>query len=119
MAIYQDDKLVKRAYTKVPYSEAQIDELRKCMNLVTGPEYFISNFMYVQHPVLGKQKLVMYDFQKELLRTYANYRKSINLLGRQLGKCLSSDVKIKIRNKITDEIKEVTFEEFERIIKND
>ena len=49
MAIYQDDKLVKRAYTKVSYSSQQIDELKACMDPVTGPLYFISNFMYVQH----------------------------------------------------------------------
>lgn len=86
MAIYQDDKLVKRAYTKVSYTKEQIEELRACMDPVTGPLYFISNFMYVQHPKLGRQKLELFDYQVELLENYTKYRKSVNMLGRQLGK---------------------------------
>ena len=86
MAIYQDDKLVKRAYTKVSYSTQQIDELKACMDPDTGPLYFIQNFMYVQHPTMGKQKLELFDYQIELLENYTKYRKSVNMLGRQLGK---------------------------------
>lgn len=94
MTIYQDDKLVKRAYTKVSYTKEQVDELRACMDPITGPEYFISSYMYIQHPTRGKQKLELYDFQHDLLKTYTNYRKSINLLGRQLGKglCLNTPI---------------------------
>jgi len=86
MAIYQDDTLVKRAYTKVSYSTEQIDQLRACMDPETGPLYFIQNFMYVQHPTKGKQKLELFDYQIELLENYTKYRKSVNMLGRQLGK---------------------------------
>jgi hypothetical protein len=86
MAIYQDDKLVKRAYTKVSYTKEQIDELKACMDPETGPLYFITNFMYVQHPTEGKQKLMLFDYQIELLENYCKYRKSVNMLGRQLGK---------------------------------
>lgn len=86
MAIYQDDKLVKRAYKKVSYTKEQIDELKACMDPVTGPLYFIQNFMYVQHPKLGKQKLELFDYQVALLENYTKYRKSVNMLGRQLGK---------------------------------
>lgn len=86
MAIYQDNSLVKRAYTKVSYTKEQIDELKACMDPETGPLYFIQNFMYVQHPKYGKQKLELYDYQIALLENYVNYRKSVNMLGRQLGK---------------------------------
>ena len=86
MAIYQDDKLVKRAYKKVSYTKEQIEELKKCMDPVTGPLYFISNFMYVQHSTRGKEKLELFDYQIELLDNYTKYRKSVNMLGRQLGK---------------------------------
>ena len=86
MAIYQDDKLVKRAYTKVTYTKEQIDELKACMDPVTGPEYFITNFMYIQHPTQGRQKLALYPFQIELIHTYHTYRKSVNMVSRQMGK---------------------------------
>lgn len=86
MAIYQDETLVKRAYKKVNYTPEQIDELRACMNPETGPLYFIKNYMYIQHPTLGRQQLVLYDFQLELVNTYHTYRKSVNMVSRQMGK---------------------------------
>lgn len=86
MPIYQDDKLVKRAYTKVSYTKEQIDELRACMDPVTGPEYFLSNYMYIQHPTRGREKLTLYPFQIELINTYHGYRKSVNMVSRQMGK---------------------------------
>lgn len=86
MAIYQDDKLVKRAYTKVGYTPQQVDELKSCLDPVTGPRYFIENFMYIQHPMRGRQKLDLYDFQIDLIENYHKYRKSINMVSRQMGK---------------------------------
>lgn len=86
MAIYQDDKLVKRAYTKVKYTKEQIDELKACMDPDTGPLYFVSNFMYVQHSVKGKQKFVPYPFQLDLIDSYTHFKKSINMVSRQMGK---------------------------------
>lgn len=86
MPIYQDDKLVKRAYAKVSYTKEQIDELRACMDPVTGPEYFITNFMYIQHPLRGREKLLLYPFQIDLINTYHKYKKSINMVSRQMGK---------------------------------
>lgn len=86
MAIYQDDKLVKRAYTKVAYTKEQINELKACMDPITGPEYFITNFMYIQHPTQGRQKLQLYPFQVDLITTYHTYRKSVNMVSRQMGK---------------------------------
>lgn len=86
MPIYQDDKLVKRAYAKVSYTKEQIDELKACMDPVTGPEYFVTNFMYIQHPVRGREKIVLYPFQIDLIKSYHKYRKSVNMVGRQTGK---------------------------------
>jgi len=94
MAIYQDDKLVKRAYTKVAYTKEQIDELKACMNPVTGPRYFIENFMYIQHPMTGRQKLELYNFQLDLIDNYHTSRKSINMVSRQMGKALSIETPI-------------------------
>lgn len=86
MAIYQDDKLVKRAYSKVNYTKEQIDELAACMDPETGPLYFIENFMYIQHPLRGREKIELYDFQYGLLENYHSSRKSINMISRQMGK---------------------------------
>lgn len=56
------------------------------MDPVTGPMYFMENFMWIQHPTRGREKFVPYDYQRDLVETYHMYRKSINMLGRQLGK---------------------------------
>ncbi len=94
MAIYQDEKLVKRAYTKVSYTREQIEELKACMDPETGPLYFISNFMYIQHPIRGREKIELYDFQIDLVTTYHKYRRSVNMIGRQLGKALALDTPV-------------------------
>lgn len=86
MAIYQDDKLVKRAYTKVSYSKEQIDELRACLDPETGPLYFIENFMYIQHPLKGRMKLELFEFQHSLIENYHSSRRSVNMVSRQMGK---------------------------------
>ncbi len=86
MAIYQDDKLVKRAYTKVSYSKEQIDELKACMDPDTGPTFFIENFMYIQHPLKGRMQLKLFDFQYDLINNYHQSRRSVNMVSRQMGK---------------------------------
>ena len=86
MAIYQDDTLVKRAYKKLDYTPQQIDELKACMDPETGPTYFIENFMYIQHPMKGRQQIELYDFQYGLIENYHKYRKSVNMISRQMGK---------------------------------
>jgi hypothetical protein len=42
--------------------------------------------MYIQHPTQGRQKLKLYEFQVDLIRTYHKYRKSVNMVSRQMGK---------------------------------
>lgn len=113
-----DDSLVKKPGQSVAYTREQIDELRKCMDPKTGPEYFISNYMYIQHPVRGKEKIQLYPYQLELLYNYHNYRKSVNMLGRQMGKCVTGCTKIHVRNKTTGETKSVTIEEFGNILQS-
>lgn len=118
MAIYQDDTLVKRAFTKVRYTKAKYDELAACYDPVTGPAYFIENFMYIQHSIRGREKIKLYDFQYDLIDNYHGHRKSVNMVSRQMGKCLFQDVGIKVKNKKTGEERNLTLAEFERIIKN-
>ena len=81
-----DDKLVKKAYSKGHYTRQQIEELRQCMHPVTGPMYFLEHFMYIQHPTQGRLLFAPYPFQRDLVDSYHNYRKSINMVSRQMGK---------------------------------
>lgn len=81
-----DDSLVKKPYAKIKYTKQQIFELKNCMHPENGPLYFIENFVYIQHPKYGRMRFHPYPYQYDLIHSYHNYRKSINLLGRQLGK---------------------------------
>jgi hypothetical protein len=82
--------LVKRAHQIETYTEYQIQEFIKCSDPVTGPEYFMSNYFYIQHPTKGRMLYEPFDYQKRLIETYHNYRYSISLMPRQTGKSTSA-----------------------------
>lgn len=78
-----DTKLVKTPYQKEEYTEAQLIELARCSQ---DPKYFITEYCWIQHPTKGRMKFDLFDFQEELIDTYHNYRYSIALISRQMGK---------------------------------
>lgn len=81
-----DTALVKKPHSKTRYTLEAIAQLSACMDTEDGPLFFMSNFMYIQHPVKGKMLFAPFDFQRELLKSYNDHRFSINMCGRQLGK---------------------------------
>ena len=81
-----ENNLIKRAYQKQTFTDQQIAEFAACLDPDTGPEYFMRNFFYIQHPVRGKIQYVPYHYQEELIDTYHHNRFSVNMLGRQMGK---------------------------------
>ena len=62
-----------------------------------------------------KEKLKLYDYQIELLENYHGYRKTINMLARQMGKCCKKTTLIRVRNRNTGEIRELTMGEFAKL----
>ena len=78
--------LIKKAHTPTIYSDRQLEEFAYCADPETGPEYFLNNFFYIQHPVRGKMPMQLFEYQKRLIGTYHNYRFSISMLPRQTGK---------------------------------
>lgn len=108
------DNYIKKARAKHSYTEQEIKEMIKCSN---DPIYFIENYVYVQTTSKGRQLLKLYDFQKKFINQLNEYRYNIALMGRQMGKCLSGNTKIKIKNKKTGEIINTTIEDFYKKIK--
>jgi hypothetical protein len=80
------DELVKKPYSKIPYTQFEIEQLSNCADRATGPMYFLENYFYIQHPIRGRIPFVPFDYQIELVENYHNNRFSINMLGRQMGK---------------------------------
>ena len=85
-----DSVLVKKPHLKSSFTEEQLREFAKCADPVTGPEYFMSNYFYIQHPTKGRMLYEPFDYQKRLINTYHNYRFSISLMPRQTGKSTSA-----------------------------
>ena len=87
---FDENTLVKTPYKKQTWTEQQLEEFAKCADPVTGPDYFMDNFFYIQHPTKGKMKYHPFDYQKRLIETYHNYRFSIAMMPRQTGKSTSA-----------------------------
>jgi hypothetical protein len=85
-----DTSIIKSPYQKVNFSEEQIVEFMKCADPDTGPEYFMSNYFYIQHPVKGKMLYQPFEYQRKLIDTYHQNRFSISLMPRQTGKTTSA-----------------------------
>jgi hypothetical protein len=82
--------LVKAPYRRQSFTEQQLDEFLKCADPVTGPQYFMDNFFYIQHPTRGKMLYHPFEYQTRLIDTYHNYRFSISMMPRQTGKSTSA-----------------------------
>jgi len=108
----QEMQLIKVAHSVRTWTEQDLQDIAKCQDPVKGPAYFLNNFFYIQHSTKGKMLYKAYDYQKELLACYHNNRFSTSLIGRQMGKCLCGATKIKIRNKSTGEMYEISIEDF-------
>ena len=85
-----DGVLIKPAHKSQNWTTQQILEIAKCADPVTGPEYFMSNYFYIQHPMRGQLLYNPFEYQSRLIHTYHNYRFSISLMPRQTGKSTSA-----------------------------
>jgi hypothetical protein len=79
-------ELIKKPYSKTPYTPEEMEELTLCLDPKTGPIYFMQNFMKIQHPTKGEMAFEPFNFQNFLVDNYHQYRFSINMLPRQTGK---------------------------------
>jgi hypothetical protein len=85
-----DYTLIKKPHSLESFTEQQILDFMACADPVTGPEYFISNFFYIQHPVRGRMLYKPYGYQQRLIKTYHSFRFCISLMPRQTGKTTSA-----------------------------
>lgn len=86
-----------------------------CYDEINGPLFFAENCCYVNRN--GIQHYEPFDYQREMLFNLRNYSSVISLWSRQNGKCGLGTTKIKVKNKKTNEIKQLTLEDFFNLIK--
>ena len=82
--------LVKTPYKQQTFTPEQLEEFLNCADPVTGPEYFLDHYFYIQHPTQGKMLYHPFTYQRKLIHTYHNYRFSISMMPRQTGKSTSA-----------------------------
>ena len=81
-----DGNLVKKANATQRWTDEDVEHMLKCSDMISGPEYFLDNFFFIQHPTKGKIQYKPFVYQKRLLDSYHGHRFSVNMLGRQMGK---------------------------------
>ena len=59
-----DVNLIKKPHQQVSWTEQQMIELARCLDPVSGPEYFLSHYYYIQHPIKGRILYQPFDYQK-------------------------------------------------------
>ena len=82
--------IIKAPYRRMSYSESEIREIARCADPVSGAQYFLDNYFFIQHPTKGAIQYHPFDYQERLISTYHNYRFSISLMPRQTGKSTSA-----------------------------
>lgn len=106
---YLGNPLLKKANTQIEFTQEQIIEFAKCAQ---DPVYFANNYIQIVTLDHGLQPFEMYPFQERMLSSFHKNRFNICKLPRQSGKCFDINTKIKVRNKSTGEILELTIGEF-------
>ena len=111
---YNGIESLRGPYEKLEYTQEQIEEYKKCRDDFF---YFCENYCYV---VLNAKKvpLVLRDYQRKLIQDILDNKYVIGCWSRQSGKCVLSNTLIKIRNKKTGEIRDITIGDFHSLINN-
>lgn len=84
---YRDNPLLKRAGVEHAYTQEEVDEYIMCAK---DPVYFAMKYIKIVNVDEGLMPFRMWDFQKEMIRTYHENRFSITKCPRQVGKTTTS-----------------------------
>lgn len=95
--------------------ERRIREIARCKRDIV---YFAEHYYRVINLDKGLHIIQLYDVQKEFLRFLVNNNKIICCSGRQQGKCVFKTTKVKIRNKKTGQISEISVENLYKMLKS-
>lgn len=107
---YNDTPGYKKANLIYEYSEYEMNEIIKCKNDVI---YFANTYCHAM-TTDGVKQITVRKYQEKILSSFQNYRNTILLSSRQIGKCVYGLTKITIKE--NDIIKDIPI--FELYYKN-
>jgi hypothetical protein len=101
--LYNGNPLLKASGQPIRWTKKLVEEYMKCSR---DPIYFIEKYVKI---ITGKglSPFILYDYQKEIVKSFQNNPATIANCARQSGKCVHNATLVKIRNKKTGEIKEI------------
>ena len=112
---FSGNEMLKAAGVQIEYTPEQIEEYQKCMN---DPIYFAKNYVTIVNLDKGRMLFDMYPFQERLVKQFQKERFNICKLPRQVGKCVFSSTKIRIKNKKTGKIEDISVQDFQKRVKS-
>ena len=89
-----------------------LERLNEMQKIIEDPIYFAEKYFYIVSLDNGKELIKVYPKQAELIKAMCDKQRVVCIASRQCGKCVTGDTKIKVRNKKTKEIEELTIAEF-------
>lgn len=101
---YNGNPNLKLPGTKQALTLEQIQELYRCS---IDPVYWAEKYIKIVSVDHGVIPIKLYDFQKEIIESTLNNRRTIVLTGRQQGKCVKGNSLVNIRNKKTGQVYEI------------
>ena len=109
---YNGNPNLPKANTQHNWTAEMINEYIKCK---ADPVYFAETYFKIVHVDKGLIPFKLYDYQKEAIRLSSQNRKFVMNASRQCGKCISLNTSVKLRNKKSGEVMEISIADFMRL----
>lgn len=112
---YKGNIALKPINQAVEWTEETLNEYTKCSLDV---KYFINTYVRIENVDDGLVNFKLREYQNRMVDSIVENRYSIFLCARQIGKCCNKNEIIRLRNKKTGEVQEISFSDFFRSQKN-
>lgn len=106
---YNGNANLKKKGVSIEWDQEKLQEYLRCAR---DPKYFAQKYIKIVHVDHGLIPIDLYDYQEEIIDKITNGRRVVVNTSRQAGKCVCINTPIKLRNKHTGEVIEVTIGEF-------
>lgn len=111
---YLGNPHLKNTGEEIGWTPTMVQEYMKCAG---DPVYFAENYFKIVSVDTGFIPIVLYDYQKDIIRSMTENRKLAVCTARQSGKCFSINTNIRVRNKKTGKIEDISVGQFHEKVK--
>ena len=109
---YNGNPNLPKGNSKYQITPYMLEEMRKCID---DPIYFAETYFKIVHVDDGLIPFKLYEYQKEAIKLASENRKFVMNASRQCGKCISLNTSVKLRNKKSGEVMEITIADFMKL----